>query len=105
MMTGSSFGALLRISPSRAAMSHRRLSSTAAMYSAGVFTFSCPCILTASSEDRHHRATVILPRPTRRDGSGGDGEESPCAGDAFELVLTPVIERDHRSGDEIDDGP
>src|SRR5688500_15703152 len=50
MMTGSSFGACLRINASSAAMSGRRLSSTAAMYSAEVFTFSCPFI--ASSEAR-----------------------------------------------------
>src|SRR4029079_13718454 len=42
MMTGSSSGACFRISASRAAMSGRRFSSTAAMYSAGVFTSSCP---------------------------------------------------------------
>ena len=30
-------------------MSDRRLSSTAAMYSAGVFTFSCPFIFIAAS--------------------------------------------------------
>src|SRR4029453_17742606 len=51
MMTGSGFGACLRISASSAAMSDRRLSSTAAMYSAGVFTFSCPFIFIASSEN------------------------------------------------------
>ena len=56
MMTGSSFGACLRISASSAAMSDRRLSSTAAMYSAGVFTFSCPFIFIASSETRRHLA-------------------------------------------------
>jgi hypothetical protein len=55
MMTGSSFGACLRISASRAAMSDRRLSSTAAMYSAGVFTSSWPFIFSASSETRRHQ--------------------------------------------------
>src|SRR6187549_3103096 len=55
MMTGSSFGACLRISASSAAMSDRRLSSTAAMYSAGVFTFSCPFIFLASSQTRRHQ--------------------------------------------------
>src|SRR5690242_11479077 len=52
MMTGSSFGACLRISASSAAMSDLRFSSTAAMYSAGVFTFSCPFIASLSRELR-----------------------------------------------------
>jgi hypothetical protein len=52
MMTGSSLGGCLRISASSAAMSDWRFSSTAAMYSAGVFTFNCPFIFTASSETR-----------------------------------------------------
>src|SRR4029450_8781740 len=57
MMTGSSFGACLRIRASSAAMSGRRLSSTSAMYSAGVCTFSCPFIFIASSEHQVLRNT------------------------------------------------
>lgn len=44
-------------------MSDRRLSSTAAMYSAGVFTFSCPFILTASSRSSRHRPGTTGPGP------------------------------------------
>src|SRR4029077_18862705 len=46
---GSSGGACLRINASSAVMTDRRLSSAAARYSAGVFTFSCPFTFIASS--------------------------------------------------------
>jgi hypothetical protein len=37
--------------------------------------------------------------------SGGDGEESPWGGYAFEFVFAAVVEGDARSGHEIDNGP
>src|SRR5687767_14420766 len=55
MMTGSSSGACFRIKASSAVMSGRRLSPTAAMYSAGVFTFSWPFMFIASYGTRRHQ--------------------------------------------------
>src|SRR5688500_5618678 len=72
MMTGSSFGACLRIRASSAKMSDRRSSSTAAMYAAGVFTFSCPFIFIASSEALTYELLVEHRRAPLRLGERGD---------------------------------
>src|SRR5688572_14457725 len=84
MMTGWSFDACLRISASSAATSDRRLSSTAAMYSAGVFTLSCP-FMAAVARPSHLRGA------DPPDGSVGLLE--PLAG-AEELLLVARFERD-----------
>src|SRR4029077_13541013 len=44
-------------------------------------------------------------RALRRQSGGGCSIEVPAAGDALELVLTRVVEREAASGDEVLHGP
>ena len=80
MMTGSSFGACLRISASSAAMSERRSSSTGAMNSAGVFTFSCPFIFIASPQTRRQQTgggpSALPSMSSRTTGTGALHEDA-----------------------------
>jgi hypothetical protein len=41
----------------------------------------------------------------RSGGSGDDGEEPPCGGDALQLLFATIVEVDGRACDEIDHGP